>query len=280
MIFGVPIFFGILYSLFFLSTAGFRWGPFGEVVGVVRIEGVIGANERASAESIIPLLEKAFNASNVKAVVLSIDSPGGAPVESERIYKAMRSLKQKHPKPIVAVINNLGASAAYLIALHADKIIVGEYSLVGSIGAVMAPWQLDRAIAKVDVSQKVYASGKLKAFLNPFTPVTPEVDVKAQELVDQLGGAFLQEVRAKRGARLKQDVNIATGEVWPGPQAKALGLTDEVGTLDDYVATAWSGVKPYDFGPTPQSLQLFGRTLQDAFVGAMQHLALQPPTVR
>lgn len=280
MVFGVPVLFGIFYLLFFLSTTGLKLGPFGNVVGVVRIEGAIGANERASAEAIVPLLEKAFTNGKVKAVVLSIDSPGGAPVESERIYTAMRTLKQKHPKPVVAVINNIGASAAYMIAVHADKIIVGKYSLVGSIGAIMAPWQFDRAIAKVDVSQKVYASGKLKAFLNPFTPVTPEVDAKAQQLVDQLGGAFLQEVREKRGARLKQDVNVATGEVWPGPEAKALGLADEVGTIDEYVTTSWLGLKPYDFGPAPQSLQIFGRTMQDVLVGAVQRLAVQAPTVR
>ena len=280
MVFGVPVIFGVFYLLFFLSTTGFKLGPFGNVVGVVRIEGAIGANERASAEAIVPLLEKAFTNDNVKAVVLSIDSPGGAPLESERIYTAMRTLKQKHPKPVVAVINNIGASAAYMVALHADKIIVGKYSLVGSIGAIMAPWQFDRAIAKVDVSQKVYASGKLKAFLNPFTPLTPEVDAKAQQLVDQLGGAFLQEVREQRGARLKQEVNVATGEVWPGPEAKVLGLADEVGTIDEYITTAWSGLKPYDFGPTPQSLQLFGRTIQDVLVGAVQRLAVQAPAVR
>lgn len=280
MVFGMPVLFGVLYLVFFLSTTGFKFGPFGNVVGVVRIEGAIGANERASAEAIVPLLEKAFTNEKVKAVVLSIDSPGGAPVESERIYTAIKTLKQKHPKPVVAVINNIGASAAYLIALHADKIIVGKYSLVGSIGAIIAPWQLDRAIAKVDVTQKVYASGRLKAFLNPFTPVTPEVDAKAQQLVDQLGGAFLQEVREKRGARLKKDVNVATGEVWPGPEAKALGLADEVGTIDEYVSTSWSGLKPYDFGPTPQSLQVFGRAMEDALVGAVQRLSVQTPVVR
>ena len=88
---------------------------------------------------------------------------------------------------MVAVINNLGASAAYMVALNADRIIAAKYSFVGSIGAIMAPWQLDKAIAKVDVAQRVYASGKLKAFLNPFTPVSPEVDRKAQQLVDQMG---------------------------------------------------------------------------------------------
>ena len=279
LVFGFPVLLGVVYLLFFLSSTGFRWGPFGDVVGVVRIEGPIASNERASAESIVPLLEKAFANPNVKAVVLSIDSPGGAPVESERIYTAIGSLKRKHPKPVVAVINNIGASAAFLIALHADTIVAGKYSLVGSIGAIMAPWQLDRAIAKFDVTQRVYASGKLKSFLNPFTPVSPEVDVKAQKLVDQLGTFFLDEVKAKRGSRLKQGIDVATGEVWPGPEAKDLGLVDSVGTLDEYVSATW-GMRTYDFGPSAQGLQLLNRTLQDALVGSVQRLASTIPSVR
>jgi protease IV len=279
LVFGFPVVLGVVYLLFFLSSTGFRWGPFGDVVGVVRIEGPIASNERASAESIVPLLEKAFANPNVKAVVLSIDSPGGAPVESERIYTAIGSLKTKHPKPVVAVINNIGASAAFLIALHADKIVAGKYSLVGSIGAIMAPWQLDRAIAKVDVTQRVYASGKLKSFLNPFTPVSPEVDMKAQKLVDQLGTFFLEEVKARRGTRLKQGIDVATGEVWPGPEAKDLGLVDSVGTLDEYVSATW-GMQTYDFGPSAQGLQLLGHTLQDALVGSVQRLATPVPSIR
>jgi protease-4 len=220
LVFGLPVLLGIVYFLFFLSSTGFRWGPFGDVVGVVRIEGQISSTDHASADSIVPLLEKAFANPNVKAVVLSIDSPGGAPVEAERIYTAIGSLKRKHPKPVVAVINNLGASAAFLIALHADKIVAGRYSLVGSIGAIMAPWQLDRAIAKYDVSQRVYASGKLKSFLNPFTPVTPEVDLKAQKLVDQMGTYFLEEVKARRGATSRQASTSRPAKCGPAPKQR------------------------------------------------------------
>lgn len=279
LVFGFPVVLGVIYLLFFLNSAGFRWGPFGDVVGVVRIEGPIGSTERASAEAIVPLLERAFANPSVKAVVLSIDSPGGAPVESERIYTAIGSLRKQHPKPVVAIINNVGASAAFLIALHADRIVAGKYSLVGSIGAIMAPWQLDRAIAKIDVTQRVYASGKLKSFLNPFTPVSPEVDLKAQKLVDQLGAFFVEEVKARRGARLKQGIDVATGEVWPGPEALDLGLVDSVGTLDDYVSATW-GMRTYDFGPSPQGLQLLSRALQDSVAAAVQRLAVSVPAVR
>lgn len=278
LVFGMPVISALLYAIFLVSTTGFRIGPWGDVVGVVRIEGAIGANERASADNVIPLLEKAFQDQNVKAVVLSIDSGGGAPVEAERIYTSLQALKAKYPKPTVSVINNIGASAAYMIALHTDKIVAGRYTLVGSIGAIMTPWQLDRAIAKFDVSQRVYASGKLKSFLNPFTPVSPEVDAKAQALVDQLGGAFSQEVHQIRGARIKPGFNVATGEVWSGPEALRLGLVDEVGTIDQYVSKG--GLKAYDFGPSAQNMSIFSRSAQDILVGAIQRLSTAVPQVR
>jgi len=274
LVFGFPVLLGVGYFLFFLSSAGFRWGPFGDVIGVVRIEGEIAAGKVASADRVIPSLENAFKSSNVTAIVLSIDSPGGAPVESERINNAIEGLRKRHPKPVVAVINNLGASAAYMIAIHADKIVAGKYSLVGSIGAVMAPWQLDRALARVDVSQRVYASGPLKAFLNPFTPVTPDVDAKAHSLVDELGGAFLAEVKQRRGNTLKSGVDYGTGEIWGGAQAREIGLVDTIGTIDEYVQNTW-GLKSYDFGPSHEALQLFAKTVGDGVGGAVAE-ALNP----
>lgn len=279
LVFGTPLVLGIVYFLFFLSTAGFRWGPFGDVVGLVQIEGTIAAGEPASADHLVPLLHKAFTNDHVKAVVLSIDSPGGAPVEAERIYTTIDTLKRQHPKPVVAVINNLGASAAYMIALHADKIVVGKYSLVGSIGAVMAPWRLDRAIARFDVAQKVYASGKLKAFLNPFTPVTPEVEAKAQGLVNQMGAQFLSEVKASRGERLAAHVDYGSGEVWPGPEAKALGLVDDISTLDEYILRTW-GIASYDFGPTSGTYALFSKAAQNAITSALQGSLSPTPSIQ
>lgn len=280
LLFGAPLILGLLYfAFFFSSSTGFRWGPWGQVVGVVRIDGPIGSNEKASAANIIPSLQKAFENPQVKAVVLHIDSGGGAPVEAERIYTAIESLKKKHPKEVVAVVNNIGASAAYMIAVHADKIVAARYAFVGSIGAIMAPWRLDKAIAKVDVSQRVYASGKLKSFLNPYTPVSPEVDAKAQHLVDYFGTVFLNDVKEKRGKALKPGVDYGSGEVWSGIEAKELGLVDQLGTLEEYVGSTWSGVKTYDFGPSNDSYQLFARALQEAANNAMERMTFTVPTI-
>ena len=276
VLFGIPALLGIAYFLFFLTTAGFKWGPWGDVVGIVRIEGAIGAKEQASADHIVPILKSAFGNPNVKAIALSIDSGGGAPVEAERINAAIRSLKASHPKPIFAVINNIGASAAYMVAAQADEVIAGKYSLVGSIGAVMESWRLDEAIAKFEVTQRTYASGRLKAFLNPFAPLTPEMDEKAQSLVSKMGSVFVADVTQQRGDKLAKGFDLGTGEIWSGQEAKDLGLVDQIATLDSYIQARW-GLKKYELGPTSGAAAMFSSSLHSIVVAAVrQALAVEP----
>lgn len=241
---------GLFFAMYMLGTArqmGWKMLPNSETTAVIHIDGEISAGATASADKIVPLLKTAFEANNVKAIVLSIDSPGGAPVESERIYQAIKVLRKKNPKPIVAVINNVGASAAYMVALHTDKIYAANYSLVGSVGAVLSGWDFHKALEKFDVRQRVYASGNLKSMLNPFTPMTPEADQKAQEMVTKMGQRFKAEVEAARGKKIVKGVDYATGEVWDGAEAKQIGLVDEIGTLDT-VAMQWDS-KVHDMGP-------------------------------
>lgn len=266
---GAPLMFGLLYFVFFVMATGFRWGPMSEVVGVVRIEGEISSASMASARRVVPLLEKAFESSSVKAVVLSIDSPGGLPVEAEQIANSIDALKKKHKKPVVAVIRNLGASAGYMVALHADEIYAGKYSLVGSIGALIAPWDFHEAMKSVKVSQRVYASGKLKAFLNPYTPVTPEVEAKAQKIVDQLGGEFASELQHFRKSSLKPGTDYTTGEVWSGVEAHQLGLVDGVNTLEQVVATKW-GLEIYDFGPRNDGMSFLSSRVETGVLSALE----------
>lgn len=255
-------------GIYFASRTGLTLGPFGDVIGVVEIKGEIKDGALASADKIVPALEAAFKSNRVKQVVLKIDSPGGAPVEAERIISALVTYKQKYPKPVTAVIGNLGASAAYMAAMHADRVVAGKYSLVGSIGAILAPWQLDKAIARFKVSQRVYSSGRLKAFLNPFTPLTDESDAKATELVNKVGGAFVQELWQQRGRRLKANVNYGTGEVWSGMEAKALGLVDEIGTMETVVG-AETRLKEFNFGPRDEGLGSLGGRVMGSILSTL-----------
>jgi protease-4 len=249
---GGSIVVSLLYFLLWAPQFGWRIGPLRDVVGVVRIDGEISQGSAASAARVVPALKRALESPQVKALVLAIDSPGGSPGEAERIYRALESLRAEHRKPVISVVGNLGASAAYLIALHADKIYAGQYSLVGSVGAVLAGWDLHRAAERLDVSQRLYASGPLKSMLSPFQPVTEIADAKARALIQEIGDVFVSEVKRLRGEKLSATVDVGTGEVWLGPDAKRLGLIDEIGTIEEVIRSGWN-LNSYDFGPRRHS---------------------------
>lgn len=225
----------LVYVQFYLAASGvslFERAPEPGSIGVIRIHGAIGAERPASAANLLPALRKAFETQSIHSVVLQIDSPGGAPVEAERISTYLRTLKTAHPKPLYAVIENVGASAAYMIAVEADEIIAGRYSLVGSVGAMMASWDAHRAIERASVERRVFASGDLKAMLDPFLPASEAELDKAQSLVNEVGSMFVDDVRRARADKLDPALALERGEVFSGAQALELGLIDQLGTLE------------------------------------------------
>lgn len=219
---------------------------------VVRIEGgIAGDSSKINADTVNKLLTKAFADESAQGVVLYIDSPGGSPAEAERIGNFITRKKQETGKALYSVCANMCASAAYMIAMHGDEIYASKYSLVGSIGAILSSWNFSEAIGKVGVQHNAYASGKLKAMLNPYAPVKAEDEEKAQILVDGMGRIFAEQVQEFRKGKLTDKVDLFTGEVWDGNEAKALGLVDVIGTLDDVVRDKFpEGTKTLDIGRT------------------------------
>jgi protease-4 len=283
LIYAVMILGPVLILRWLPSPFDVRPGPSSDAVGVVELAGEMADGKQASAERVIPALRRAFESDKVKAVVLSIDSPGGAPLEAERIYTAIDSWRKSHPKPVVAVINNVGASAAYMVALHCDEIYAGKYSLVGSIGAVLSGWDFHKALERVDVGQRVYASGNLKAMLNPYLPMSPEADNKAKDLVAKMGAQFRDELETERKGKLAAGVDFGSGEIWGGLEAHKLGLVDGVSTLDQVVKSRWPDLKIHGFGPgnanglplIGASVEQFLRELGFSWPGAIQSVALR-----
>lgn len=223
----------------------------GPSIAVVNVRGAImpSSSSLASASRVVQALQKAAEDENVKKIILHIESPGGAPVEAERIMQAVQSAREEHKKPVVAVIGTLGASAAYMVALSADEIVSGKYSLVGSIGAVIQTWDVHGLLQRYDVRSKSFASGDLKTLGNPFEPQTEQGAQKAQRLVDTMGTQFAELVAEKRKGKLTQELPAYTsGEVWNGEEALKLGLVDATGTLES-VAAQTPELKLVDFGP-------------------------------
>jgi protease-4 len=247
-----------IYLAFYASNLGYKVIPNSEVVAIINVFGEIAEGKLASADELVPVLEKVFKLPNVKAIALNIDSPGGQPFESERIGQVIDQLKVETHKPIYGFIGNTGASAAYMLALHTDKIIAGRYSLVGSIGAVITGWDLHKLADKFDVGQRVFASGIHKNMLNPFVEMSKASDLKAQEMVNQMAEVFNNEFKDKRGTKIKTGFIYTTGEVWGGYEALSLGLIDEIGTIESVINKEFK-LPTYNFGPENKTKGIFSK---------------------
>ena len=202
---------------------------------VVAIKGEIADGADASAEWVVTALRAAFEDEGSQAVVLQINSPGGSPVQAGIINDEIRRLKEKHKKPVYAVVEESCASAAYYIAVAADEIYVDKASIVGSIGVLMDGFGFTGLMDKLGVERRLMTAGVNKGFLDPFSPQTKNQRAHAQTLLDQIHQQFIQVVREVRVKRLKETPELFSGLFLSGEQAVELGLADGLGNLD-YVA--------------------------------------------
>ncbi len=182
----------------------------------------------ASAEFVNQSLREAFEEERAKGVVLRINSPGGSPVQADRIGAEIRRLKAEYPeKKVYVVVEDLCASAAYYIAVAADEIYVNGSSLVGSIGVIASGFGFVELIEEWGIERRVTASGRHKAMLDPFLPQDPEAEAHLQALVDRIHRQFEAVVREARGERLTApDEAVFDGRIWTGEQAQKMGLVD------------------------------------------------------
>ncbi len=202
---------------------------------VVGIKGEIADGAEASAEFVNAALRAAFEDEGAKAVVLLINSPGGSPVQAGMMNDEILRLKAKHKKPVYAVVEESCASAAYYIAVAADKIFVDKASIVGSIGVLMDGFGFTGLMDKLGVERRLQTAGANKGFLDPFSPQSEKQRAFAQSMLNQIHQQFIGVVKAGRGKRLKETPEMFSGLFWSGQQAVELGLADQLGNLD-YVA--------------------------------------------
>jgi protease-4 len=202
---------------------------------VVEIKGEIASGADASAESIVAAMRSAFEDEGAQAVVLLINSPGGSPVQAGMINDEILRLKAKHNKPIYAVVEEACASAAYYIAVGADKIFVDKASIVGSIGVLMDGFGFTGLMDKLGVERRLLTAGANKGFLDPFSPMSEHQRTLAQNMLDTIHQQFIAVVKKGRGERLKETPETFSGLFWSGEQAVQMGLADQLGSLD-YVA--------------------------------------------
>ncbi|KZC32645.1 MULTISPECIES: S49 family peptidase [unclassified Rhodanobacter] len=250
------------YWMFIRSLAGTPAtdpDPSTDAVAVIPIEGEISSSSRASADKVVGMLERACPNAKVKIVLLDINSPGGSPTEAERMVAAMERCRVQHHKPVYALINQMGASAAYMVAMHADRVYAGKYSVVGSIGAIMRYLDASEAAAKFGLTEHVFRSGVLKGGVSTWSKTSAEDAALNTEMVKELGNAFVDDLMATRGARLHASrEEIASGRIWTSDQALAMGLIDKQAVFEELKTTEFKGLKVSRYDSRPPVTRLLG----------------------
>lgn len=191
--------------------------------------------EGTSSGSVMRELRNAADDSNVKAVLLRINSPGGSVTSAEEIAREIAKFKEKSKKPIVAAMGNTGASAAYYIAAPCDKIYANSSTLTGSIGVYMAGMNLEEIYKKIGINTVLIKSGVHKDIMSPNRPMTAEERTIIQNMVNEMYEQFITTVSEGRKKPLEEVRALADGRIYTGKQAKELGLVDEIGNFYDAV---------------------------------------------
>ncbi len=221
-------------------------------IAYIKIYGPIMSDQLADANQIIPALRQAFNTSLAKGVVLRINSPGGSPVHAGRLYKEIKKLRKEFPdKPMHAVIEDLGASAAYYIAAATDKIYVDQASMVGSIGVISSNFGFTELMKKVGIERRIYLSGSNKALMDPYLPAQPHIQKYWTEMLSEIHLQFIDAVKEGRGDRLNTDYpDIFSGLIWTGAKSIEMGLADNLGDLSDASQEILDGeINTVDYSP-------------------------------
>jgi signal peptide peptidase SppA len=207
----------------------------GPVVPVLRFSGVIGqagiGRKGLMLDDMNDAIERAFKTKKKAAVAISVNSPGGSPVQSALIAARIRALAEEQDIPIYAFCEDVAASGGYWLACAADHIYAENASIVGSIGVISAGFGFTELIDRAGIERRVHTAGESKAMLDPFRPEDPNDVARLTAIQEDVHDQFKSWVRTRRGARVGE--GLFDGTFWTGRKAVELGLTDGVGNLHD-----------------------------------------------
>ena len=235
-----------------------------EHTALVKVEGLISSETKASADKVVTGLRDAFEDEKTKGVILRLNTPGGSSVQSRYINRELVRLKEKYPDtPVYAVCVDVCASGGYYIAAAADEIYADEGSIVGSIGVLINGFGFVDTLEKLGVERRLLTAGDHKGMLDPFSPLSVQEESHVEALLAQVHLQFIDAVKDGRGDRLKHQTHpeLFSGLFWSGEEAKKLGLIDEFGS-SSYVAREIIGAKEIvDFTPKADVWDRFAQRL-------------------
>ncbi|MBF0338783.1 MAG: signal peptide peptidase SppA [Nitrospirae bacterium] len=203
----------------------------GDKIALIKVEGII-----LSSTDTVKEIKKYRDDPAIKAIVLSVDSPGGAVVPSAEIYDEVRKTVKK--KKVVVSMGSLAASGGYYISSPASKIIANQATITGSIGVIMEMANLSGLMDKIGIKSEVIKSGRYKDLASLYRGVGKEEREILQGVLDDIHGQFIEAVAEGRKMPFDRVSGIADGRIFTGKQALELGLIDKIGTLQDAIREA------------------------------------------
>ena len=232
------IIFRILFFLFFISILLII--PLAKDINfnqphiaVIEINGLIASETQSSAENIIPLLRQASDNQNASVIIIKVNSGGGSATQSKIIYDEIIKLKEESTKDIISIIEDVGASGGYYIAMAADEIFASQTSIVGSIGVRLDSYDVRSFFDKLGVKSRTIYSGKNKLILDPFHELSSEQYSHLKKLTDQIHNQFITDLKNSRANKLSPDQSVYSGLFYTGSEALSLGLIDDLSSLYD-----------------------------------------------
>lgn len=246
------------------------------VVPVIRLSGAIGAGTRGLSDAALaPLIERAFSRGKPAAVALVINSPGGSAAQSSLIAARIRRLAEEKKVPVHAFVEDVAASGGYWLACAADDIWVDQASIVGSIGVIFASFGFPEAMAKAGIERRVVTAGRSKSFADPFLPQKAEDVERLKALQGPIHQAFIEHVKARRGARLDADADLFNADIWVGQGAVEVGLADGVAhVVPKLKALYGEKVRLVPLGQRRSLLQRLGMAATDGLLQGIEERAL------
>ena len=222
---GVLILINLLFPDLDLSTD--------DRIALIRVEGVI-----LDSQTTIGELKRFSENPSVKAIVIRIDSPGGGVVPSQEIYNAVKRVRSKHNKAVIASMGSVAASGGYYIAAATDRIMANPGTLTGSIGVIMETANVEGLLQKIGVEGVVIKSGKYKDVGSPLRKMSTDERGLLQGVMDDVHKQFIEAVAEGRSLELRAAQALADGRIFTGRQAKEAKLVDELGDLEDAIQLA------------------------------------------
>ena len=204
-------------------------------VAVLRFSGVISDSQKKQTISharFAKTLDKLSDRTDLKALALVINSPGGAAAQTSLIADHIRRLSEDNELPVYAFVEDVAASGGYWLACAADKIYCQQSSIVGSVGVIAASFGFEDFIEKHNIHRRVHTAGKDKSFLDPFLPEQPSDIKRLSAIQKEIHQSFIEWVKERRAERLSgADKDLFEGQFWTAGAALEKGMIDGFGDV-------------------------------------------------